>query len=130
MVEYLRTKSHLFVYSLERSQYDPDAPDTLATINSYIERSRMARDRSWASHVEIYAMAHLLKTTIFVFDDQCRCGITSRQRCQCPPVQWIDNRWNVALSLAGVRVQDLSDSPALYLYNPPNHFEVVTDTLD
>ena len=130
VVEYLRTKSHLFVYSLERSQYDPEAPDTLATINSYIERTRMARDRSWASHIEIYAMAHLLKTTIFVFDDQCRCGITSRRRCQCPPVQWIDNRWNVALSLAGVRVQDLSDSPALYLYNPPNHFEVVTDTLD
>ena len=90
----------------------------------------MASDQSWASHVEIYAMAHLLKTTIFVFDDKCRCGITSRRRCQCPPVDWVGNSWTVPHSLAGVRVQDLSDSPALYLYNPPNHFEVVTDTLD
>ena len=44
VVEYLRTKYHLFVYFLERTQYDPEAPDTLATIISYIERSRMATD--------------------------------------------------------------------------------------
>ena len=82
----------------------------------------MARDRSRASHVEIYALAHLLKTTIFVFDDNCRCGITSQRRCQCHSVQWIDNRWNVALSHAGVHAHDSSDIPALSLYNPPNHF--------
>ena len=29
VVEYLRTKCHLFVSFFERTQYDPEAPDTL-----------------------------------------------------------------------------------------------------
>ena len=123
MVEYVRANSHLFVYCLERTQYDVHAPDTLATINSYIERSRMARDRSWASAFEVYALAHLLKTSIFSFKDDCRCGINNRRRCRCQRVDWINNSWTVPLTMAGQHVQDLR---AVYLYNPPDHFEVVT----
>uniref|UniRef100_A0A1X7V5P1 OTU domain-containing protein n=1 Tax=Amphimedon queenslandica TaxID=400682 RepID=A0A1X7V5P1_AMPQE len=87
VVEYLRANSRLFVYCLESTQYDINAPDTLATINSYIERSRMARDRSWASPFEVYAVVHLLKTSIFNFKDECRCVINSRRRCRCHPVE-------------------------------------------
>ena len=96
----------------------------------YIERSKMARNRSWASEVEIYAMAHLLHTSIIIFNNPCRCRSNVLTVCDCPPYNWIDVRWTAAIRQAGITVQYSNVAPSLYLYHPPHHYEVVTDIVD
>ena len=90
----------------------------------------MARNYSWATEIEINAMAHLLHTSIFIFHDPCTCGSNTQTVCHCPPYNWLDIRWTAAICHAGLRVQYSNVGPSLYLYHPPNHYEVVTDLVD
>ena len=96
----------------------------------YIDRSKMARNCSWASEVEIYAMAHLLHTSIIIFNNPCRCRSNVLTVCDCPLYNWIDVQWTAAIRQAGITVQYSNVAPSLYLYHPPDHYEVVTDIVD
>ena len=57
------------MHCLNVNEYDIHAPDTFATIDSYLRNTQMVRDRTWATENEIYAMAYLLRTSIFLFND-------------------------------------------------------------
>ena len=126
----MRTYSFLFVHCLNVNEYDIDAPDTLATIDSYLRNTQMARDRTWATEIEIYAMAYLLRTSIFLFNDPCRCGVNPCRRCTCNPTACTKISWASVLRLARQPVPHIDDSAALYLYHPTDHFELVKDIID
>ena len=130
IIDHMRTYSFLFVHCLNVNEYDIDASDTLATIDSYLRNTQMARDRTWATEIEIYAMAYLLRTSIFLFNDPCRCGVNPRRRCTCNPTAWTKISWASVLRLARQPVPHINDSAALYLYHPTDHFELVKDIID
>ena len=71
IIDHSRTYSFLFVLCLNVNEYDICAPDTLATIDSYLRNTQMARDHTWTTEIEIYAMAYLLQTSMFLFNDPC-----------------------------------------------------------
>ena len=86
--------------------------------------TQMAKDCTWATEIEIYTMAYLLRTLLFLFKDHCRCGVNPR-RCTCNPTAWTRISWAGVLRIARPHVPHINDSAALYLYHPINHFELV-----
>ena len=73
------------------------------SVVGFIAATNMDQINVWGTNVEIYALAHLLQTPIFIYE-----------------CKWIRYSPQAFEHTFGDSVQK-----AMYLNNPPNHFEVV-----
>ena len=81
------------------------------TLQNYINTSKVQYDDTWATEVEIYAMANMLQTNIFTYT--------------LSGTSW---KWLKFSCLVLRTSENTENSCALYLQNTNlNHFDVVTD---
>ena len=80
------------------------------TAQEYLQRRRMDVDKTWATEIELFAMAHFLKTDIYVY------ALTGQN------FQWLKH--------SGAFLQEHLeiDTQCIYLFNrEQNHYDVVLD---
>jgi hypothetical protein len=100
---------HMESHQLEMSTILPNQ-----TLSQYLISSKMVLNRTWASEIEIYAMAHFLKTDIYVYT---LIGETNLFQWLCHSACFIDPS-----------VTKHNESVYLFHRNG-NHYEIVTDVV-
>ena len=123
ILAHLTTFSDLFVRFLDSTKYKLSDPNTAQTIQTYIATERMDKEGTWGTHIEIYGLVHLLNTAIFVYTDHCRCR--NLRACTCPPTDWLKYSTSSILGQMGIDSEENGTAPAMYIYHPQRHFDVV-----
>ena len=86
-------------------QYRHLSTEHYTSVSDYLQKSGMRNPYEWGTHIEIFTLAYMCQTDIYVFDVE-------------------NNHWT-AYSKTFI-VGDIDNtSQSMYIYHPTDHFDVV-----
>ena len=103
IVEHMKLYSDFFIQHTDKTRY--------TSMQQYIEDKEMNQTSTWGTDVEILAMAHLLKTCVYIYDTE-------------------EGNWLRYSPCHVDRSLQLADTQrAMYILHPPDHYDVVRSTV-